>query len=275
MPPDRFWSDPPWRGGRPPFRLGLQPVAESVWLPDPICNDEYRRKSMLLAEARQAVLADLPEQIETVRAGAEWVRDALLARGYPERDHAERHPLARAALLVPDDLCILAPGLEGYVLIGACLCSPSYWRLADKIGKPLVGIHAPVEGLEQAIGPAIARFMDNLPPGRVFERRNWNIHRDAERFHPVPDVWDPRPGPADCAALYVRSERQTLRRLDGGGILFTIGVGVYPLAAIRAYPAARMDLLAAIAAMSPAERRSFGYHHHGDALVAYLEGVEF
>jgi len=253
--------------------MGLAPIPEAAWLPTVIWKDEYQRKSMLLSKAREAVLAELPAHRADIDAMADAVRDQLLARGRLEPSERDPHPLARAALLVPDDLCVLVREAAGWRLVGACLCSPSYWRLADKLGQPLAGIHAPVQGLEQQLGPAIARFLDNLPVGRCFARRNWNVHRTAERFHPEPEDWRSPPGPGECDGLYLRSERQTFRKFAPHALLFTIDVGVYPLGDLRDYPAAAADLLAAIGAMSPAERASFGYRHHGAALETWLRVI--
>jgi dimethylamine monooxygenase subunit A len=274
MKADEFWGSPPWRGGRTPFRLGLAPITESEWLPEPICNDEYRRKLMLLSSQRETVLAEVSGHAVTVERVALGLRTQLEALGYPgvarAAAAADPHPLARAALMVPDDLCVLVPEAAGWVLAGACLCSPSFWRLGEKIGRPMSAIHGPVAGLEASLGARIARFLDHLPVGKVFERRNWNVHRDTARFHPQPEDWDPPPDAPACANLFVRSERQTFRKFEAGALLFTIGVEVHPLAEIRAHPAAVADLLTAIAAMTPEERASFGYRHHGEALVAWL-----
>jgi hypothetical protein len=284
-----FWSNPPWRGGRTPFRLGLMPIAETAWLPDAICEKEYQRKRILLSEHRSEVLAVVPTARQVVDLSGEEIRTRLLARGNSEREHQESHPLARAALMVPDDLCILVPGgsLEApdtavanaagaggggthWVLAGACLCSPSYWRLRDKIGRPMSGVHAPVPGLEHALGSRIAHFLDALPVGQTFERRNWNFHRDTARFHPDPEARGAPLTPADCPRLNLRSERQTLHKLANDTLLFTIGVEVHPLAGIAKYPDAANDLLTALSAMSEDERRASSYHHHGEALREWL-----
>jgi hypothetical protein len=284
-----FWNDPPWRGGRTPFRLGLAPVAERAWLPDPVCESEYQRKRILLSEHRAEVLAVIPNARQVVDVAGKEIRDRLTARGAREREHQESHPLARAALIVPDDLCILVPGdtiaeesraaasasdawdaRAPWVLAGACLCSPSYWRLADKIGRPMPGVHAPVPGLERALGSRIAHFLDALPVGQTFERRNWNFHRDTTRFHPDHEIRKAPLTPAECASLNVRSERQTLHKLSNGVLLFTIAVQIHPLAEIRAYPAAAKDLLIALTAMSEDERRASSYRHHGEALREWL-----
>ena len=38
----------------------------------------------------------------------------------------------------------MAPGPDGYTLEAASLCFPARWRLMDKMGLPMSGIHKPV-----------------------------------------------------------------------------------------------------------------------------------
>ncbi len=228
---------------------------------------------MLFSGFREQVLARLAGHEDLVTTVAETVRMQLIGRGFADHGNREQDALVRTALMVPDDLCVLAPSPQGYRLVAASLCSPSYWRLADKIGRSIADIHAPVRGLEAALGPMMARFFEKLPVGQIFARRNWNIHREAVRFHPDPEVWDPAPEGDACARLFVRTEFQTLRKFDNQALLFTIGVGNHRLAGIRHYPEAIDDLLRAIGAMSADERQAFGYQHHGDALCGYLKGL--
>ena len=47
---DSFWRDPPWRGGKGGYRMGLRPIEPQQWLPDCITNAEQSRKQALLAE---------------------------------------------------------------------------------------------------------------------------------------------------------------------------------------------------------------------------------
>ncbi|MEZ5865467.1 MAG: DUF3445 domain-containing protein [Geminicoccaceae bacterium] len=47
---------------------------------------------------------------------------------------------------------------EGYRLVGAFVAFPSRWSLAEKIGRPMPAIHAPVPGLEAAIGGPVGLF---------------------------------------------------------------------------------------------------------------------
>jgi hypothetical protein len=267
-----FWADPPWRGGRGPFRLGLAPVAESEWLPLPASREEHARKLDLLTHRRDEVLARVHAAERVVDAVAAFVSGQLAARGWTPLS-GDSDPLAAAALQVPEDLCVMMASPQGWVLAGACLCSPSFWRLADKIGRPLAQIHAPVSGLDAVLGDRMARFLDGLPVGRVFERSNWNVHRDLDRFHPLPEQWERPLLASDCVTLHIRSERQTLRRMDAQCMLFTIDVRQFPLTDLVQERAARVDLEAALRGMSPEERAASGYARHGAALLEWLHAL--
>ena len=59
------------------------------------------------------------------------------------------------SLNIQDDLCLIESKGEQR-LIAACICSPSYWDVRTKIGKPLNEIHSPVTSLEEKIGNRIS-----------------------------------------------------------------------------------------------------------------------
>ena len=140
------------------------------------------------------------------------------------------HPLCIAAQLVQEDLAIMLPSCEmgggrgGYVLGAAAICFADQWRLTDKIGRDLAGIHAPVERYPQ-IDRSTSAFFRGLQPGG--ERVRYT-HSFCER----PDLHiETEPRGSDCPvpatglphSIYVRSERQVLARLPrSGGVLFTI-----------------------------------------------------
>ncbi len=177
--------------------------------------------------------------------------------------------LIEAALCVPDDLCVMRKSGTDFRLVAASLCAPSYWSLAQKMGCTLQEIHAPVVGLDQQIGARMRSFFDNLPMDRVFARRNWFLHNDAHRFHPQDD----ERVAAIPERLVIRSERQTLRRLDASVILFSIDVTFAPLAEITQYPQAARAMLQAIDGWSPQERASFGEFRLNDALMEFLRSA--
>jgi hypothetical protein len=144
--------------------------------------------------------------------------------------------LPEAALATHEDLCLLTKreGEEVYRLIGAAVAWPSDWHPAKKIGLPLRALHAPIAGYEEQLATGVDRFMETLRPGPIYGRCNWFIAATGERR------WLADKPPAEAFAhvtpenagetLFVRSERQTLRRLpQTGAILFGIGIYVEPL----------------------------------------------
>ncbi len=266
-----FWRDPPWQGGRTPFRMGLQRVPSSAWLADPIDGEARERKVRLVAERgrevadQEADAEDAQRQVVAAMA-SELLRRPAFARVRPRAP--ER--LAEIALWVPDDLCLLVPSPDGYRLVAASLCSPSYWRLQEKLGRTIHGVHGAVPGLNEAVGDGVTRFLERLPVAEVFQRRNWNIHRGNHLFHPQNEDWSAPLAVADCESLFMRSETQTLRKYANGPLLFTIRVRCFPLAQIADYPSAAADLLMAMGRLSPEERHASVFAHHGEALARYL-----
>lgn len=124
----------------------------------------------------------------------------------------------------------------GYRLAAASLCFPSSWSLAEKFSRSMFEIHEDVPGFNNSrMGQMVARLFDNLKAGQLVGRFNWSVYPDAGLHHPEPrQVQIDGVGNA-LARLFIRVERQTLRRLPGSGdILFTIKVYHDPLAALEA-----------------------------------------
>src|SRR5690606_20683524 len=92
-------------------------------------------------------------------------------------DDASEHPLARAGLWVQEDFCLLQSSGEGepYALTAATLSFPTRWRLADKIGRPMLAIHDPVPGYAERLGRPVDRFFEKLVPERPVWRANWSL----------------------------------------------------------------------------------------------------
>lgn len=173
--------------------------------------------------------------------------------------------LERAALRVEEDLCLLRFSGGSFVLVAACLCSPSRWVLAEKLGKPLGEIHGRVPGYAEELVERVDGFLGRLRPGTVVARRNWTIHETSERFEPVPPA---RLGLAP-AEQWLRSERQTLQRLPrSGALLFTIRTDMVQL---RDVPAGTRRALARRLAAEPAELTAYrGLGEVRDWLAAWL-----
>lgn len=259
--------------------MGLSRIADRAWLyPDDRRATELAERHRLLLEHHSEVVGTRPG---TEEAGAE-VLDLVLAW---ERDHRADlvgeplatgvHPLEAAARRTQEDLVLMVPHADGYHLDAAVLCFPSHWRLADKLGGSAVEIHGPVPRYRHELAEKVDRFFDRLRPGVIVARRNWSVHDDPALFSPDPPV-DPRPALVDEVGgrLWLRSERQTLRRLpETGVILFTIRVQQAPFAQLAERPPVARALRQRITAQ-PADLTAMnGLAAHRDAVLAWLAKI--
>jgi hypothetical protein len=271
-------------------RMGLVAIAARDWIqlgPDHGARLVLKRR--LLAERHGEVFAALPG---TEAAGAEVAALLFdhLPRRYPTRyprmgtlfaiaatgelvglSNPALHPLDLAGRLVPDDLCLLAPDAEGrYGLVAASLCFPSRWRLGEKLGRPLAAIHDPVPAYADSLARPVDRFFASLADGRIVQRWNWTIHDRPDLFQPQSPRRHAVPPERFAQDLYLRNERQTLRRLpQSGAILFTIDTHVTALGALDGADA---QLLAAAIRHLPAEERDYkGIAALADPLAAWLD----
>ena len=75
-----------------------------------------------------------------------------------------------AALAVPDDLTVLrsvaAGDAEQLPFVAGVVCSPSRWRLADKIGHDMLAVHKPVALYAEHIGAAVDTTLTRLSPDK-------------------------------------------------------------------------------------------------------------
>ncbi len=241
---EAFWRAPPWQGGGAKHRLGLRPVDLQDWF-EPL-SDELERHKLNVLEHRYA-------DAVAVTVAAADAADCLAQLPGPEP--ASRYPdlIANAACVRAEDLCVLDLD-DSQRLVAACVCAPSYWRVQEKIGLPLWDVHGPVHGMNAKIGANVQRFIANMPHVQPFERRNWFLHGDAERFHLEPE------GPLTSAVAdwVVRSERQTLCKLSDRFLLFTIAVTCEPIAHMARFPEACGEMQAALRAMDADEITHFG-----------------
>jgi dimethylamine monooxygenase subunit A len=248
-PPD--WLDElDLRAGPPWLSMGTRGLPDGPGAGDPrFLADEDRdadlaRKEHLAATHHAAVFRALPEAWEAsveVAADVSAATGAALAPGL--------HPLDAAGRAVQEDLCVLVDRGGAHVLVAGSVCFPSYWRLEDKIGRSLAGVHAPVPHYAAELDLRVERLLVRLRPGRAVWRRNWSIHDDPEYHLRTPGVARPVTAPL---GLWLRSERQTLSRLpESGAVLFTIRTQQVPLAVLEDRPDIAAGMAAAISAWSP------------------------
>jgi hypothetical protein len=278
----------PFLAGHDPLRMGVAAIDARQWFE---LGDDYAaqmaEKQRLLATRRADVFQLLPQAEGAARELADAVADWTVAT-HPDRFAcegdgvrcadgrrvalAERPALEAAALLVQEDLCLLQPDAAGTpILTGACLCFPSRWRLADKLGRPMLAIHAPVPGLNPKIGATIDRFLGGLKAGNIYSRTNWSLTTDPALFQPVALPHDPIAAADAGERVFYRVERQTLRLLPASGaVLFGIRVHQHKLAAFAAIPERRRALAEAVAALDPSLIEYKSMTAIKEAVVSYL-----
>ena len=179
-------------GGR--FVVGARQITEAEWLPpDP---ELLRMRQMSRSAHRGEIFAFLDG----------W--GSIVADVFDALPHD-----------APDDICILGRANERWVLVGAELCFPNRWVLREKIGLPVLDIHDPVPTYASQVGAGVDSLIDRLVDGRILERSNWGISDTGEYFEPHTPSPNPDLDPGD---LVLRIERQTLRHVEPGVVLFTI-----------------------------------------------------
>jgi hypothetical protein len=243
-----------------PYKLAmglsrLEP-AEWLWVSEHHAA-EIAHKRRLLADGAD-IARRLPEGEDAIHETAELV-DAYLAAHHPELAPADAaDPLTRTGLAVQEDFCWLRASDDGHRLVAAFVAFPARWRLADKIGRPLDAIHAPVPGFADRLLAPTERIFQGLAVDRPVQRANWSLVDDPDLHQPeAKDRWRRIAlTPANAGErLHLRVERQTLRRLPATGVvLFTIHTIMAPLAAIAAAPATAAALRARLAEMPAAMR---------------------
>ena len=166
-------------------------------------------------------------------------------------------------------------GEAGYRLVAAVLCFPAHWRLADKLGRPLEVIHAPVPGFGERLADPVDRFFASIQVARPVWRVNWSLVDQPTLFLPPEHRGIPRPISAEQAGaeLWLRVERQTLRRLPrSGDVVFGIHTHVDPLEDAIDSPEAAQALAARIREMPDAMARYKSILPIRAPLLAWLDG---
>ncbi|SEL01368.1 Protein of unknown function [Roseovarius azorensis] len=203
---------------------GIAPLDMAEWLlVDEAFGAQMAERARLLAERREDVLAVTPQGTAAAQELLDyvlvWLRDH--APGYAvEQDRVVRpdeveveidrtDPMGTLGHLVQEDLCLMEKRGDEHVLTAAVLCFPASWRLVDKIGRPLITIHAPVAAYDPDIAQRVQRLFDGVREGRPLWRFNAlryadaTLHQPRRRVQPV----------ADAVYPYLRSERQCVLRL--------------------------------------------------------------
>ena len=243
------------RGGGP-LKIGLAVLTEAEWLqPEPdlalrnATFDAYPDSTRLTPEAEAA-----GDELAALRGVGGGIEGA-----------------ARSAW---EDMCLLTrrPHEAAYRLTGAAVAFPTDWRIAGKLGHPMIALHAPIHGYAEQIASPVDQFMAKLKPGRIYGRCNWFVSPTSALR------WIAEGSPKEEFAhvtaenagetLFVRSERQTLRKLpETGAIVFTIGIYLAPLGSLSPENITRMAK--SLSTIPEPETRRRGAEHFAPQLQAY------
>jgi len=280
-----------------PYRMamGLVTVPEENWFElDEHYEAEMAERRHLLETRHAEVFGARPDSAAARRETLDMVA-AHLVRWHPDwfersGDRLVNHltgedwdlgappcdPLELAGRLVQEDLCIVQESPEGPVFTAGILCFPSRWRLHEKLGHPLATVHGPVPIYPERLARPVDRIMQVLKPDHVASRVNWSLTDDPALFQPT-GKWRTATNEAITAEnagsrLYLRVERQTLRRLPASAaVLFGIRVHRHRLESVASAPEIAARLAAAVRAL-PAEMTHYkSFAPFRDALLAWLD----
>lgn len=246
--PVASWADP--RTRRLP---GTQPLVLADWLEvDDAYAAQMALRDRLIAEREGEVHAVLPQAEAAAAEVYGMILPRLPALGFALSDGEARRPdgvrvaldparpLLTLGRLIQEDVCLMqADGSGEHALTGAILCFPAGWRLEEKLGRPLMRMHAPVAKYTEDVGRRVQRLMDAIRPETPMWRANAHRSR-APLFNPLSEaanrvrVDDDKP--------WIRCERQCLIRLpQSGAVVFTIHTYVVRREDLTAEQAAALE----------------------------------
>lgn len=249
------------------LQMSLRPGdAKRFWADSADAEFILAERASWMAETPGRYLRVLPEGSAAVHEAIAFMRTQQ-GRG--------ACPPAQAAVVLEPDWIVLAGDAERlHPVIGGAVIFPSRWALAEKIGRPLHEVHAPVPGLQSSLGTQISTFLQRLAPQAAWERENWGLSADPSLNHHPAITIRRLDAAATLETTWLRLERQFLTRLPAtNAILFGIRVTNHRLDHLAALPAVASRLARALATMADDVARYKGLHEARSSLISALESV--
>lgn len=227
--PVPLFHDSPWR-----WRVATRSTSDEAWLqfdPDDLPADRREKVRVIAEHGRDAIVA-LPGSEGPAGEVLDLVNQALTSQGMAPVAEGSDPPLQRAALAIHEDLVLMERRDSEWVMTAGAVCFPTGWSPAENLGRSLAEIHSIVPRFDD-ISVAVHRLFDRIRPGAIVWRPNWSVvatpalRLPAGQERPIPET-------AGVDDLYLRIERQTLRRLvdHPDAALFTVRVHRWPLATV-------------------------------------------
>ena len=227
--PVALFPDGPWR-----WRVATRSTTDAAWLqidPEDLPAD-VEEKARVFAQHPEDSLVSLPGSEGPCDEVFELVAQYLVDAGCSPLPDGPEPPLQRAALAIHEDLVVMQRRGDEWVMTAGAVCFPTGWSPAEYLGRSLAQIHSVVPRFDE-IAVAVNRLFDRIRPGSVVWRPNWSVLATSELRLPA---GRPRQTPATATVddLYLRIERQTLRRLVAhpDAMVFTIRIHRWPLAEV-------------------------------------------
>ncbi len=261
------------------WRLGVRPLDLRDWIElGPDAEAAIAAKPVLNAEHPDTVFAVLDgideESVEVAGALVAHLRHRWPDRYGEARLDPAIHPLDAAAGLVPEDLVLLVERDGGLVFGGGSVCFPNRWDLRSKLGLSMAAVHEPVARLNDQLEGPIDGFFERLTPQRSFWRLGWGILDTADWYTPLDGTAAPRPVDPAPEELYLRVERETLRRFPiTGCVLFTNRTYVTPIPPNAGDRPVAERLASSLAALPDEVREYKDVVETADDLIAMLRGT--
>lgn len=213
-----------------PVSMGTRSLGARPWLIRDRDFDQQRGEKIHSLATRFDKVAHISDES---RPPSQATVDLIAAHGFETPTAAvselPEHQLINAALAIQEDLVLMRRDDAGWHFDSGVVCFPTYWNFPAKIGRELGVVHDPVTGYQQRIADKMNRLFDRIGERPVW-RRNYNLTDNRVMFQPEARADDPNvPAGQVLTGLYFRSERQTLRAVGEGWLLFTIKVQVEPI----------------------------------------------
>jgi len=233
-------------------RMGLRRLPPGAWLePDRNRTWQLQQKSDLIALHRENFVhpASTPAAERAV-AHLAGLLAAELGNDGSDRPYcldasSGATMIEACGLATQEDWCVMVRE-DSWRLRAACVCFPSRWVLAEKSDATIADIHGPVARYQEELGGVVESFFDRLSPERSVWRLNWNLWDDPSLSQPFAEgnapVFDPPTVAEVGERVFLRVERQVMRRITGDAIAFSIRVHQRPLADLLAQEGAITSL---------------------------------
>ena len=228
------------RISRPEFEFNLRgwkEPAAAFFAPTPAHEDALAERRRWLAQNPERYRVYLPESADLVQEAADFARtlDPAFTPGAGSDLPAQ---LKRLGEHWECDLILCRKNPGGRMRMEAgVVCFPSAWAPEEKLGLPIFDVHAPVPGLNAAIGDKIDHLLERLPPGSAWLRVNWGLSASPERNQHPRRGLSRLTGATPIESIWLRLEHQALLRLPAtGGLLFGIHLHNFSLKELRGKP---------------------------------------